>query len=139
MWMFPGVQPAMVTRNKLSFQCIAAMGVIDAHGNIVHVETTPKSYDSEKVLACFRVFAKKAKLPCKLVLDNLACHRTHALRDFCESKGISIIFNGTYSSQYMPVERLWLFAKLYWRKEVANIRNFKDQNLLRRRIEACIW
>ena len=78
-------------------------------------------------------------MPCKLVLDNLSCHRTHALRDFCASVGIDIIYNGTYSSQYMPVERLWLFAKLYWRKEVANITNFKDQNLLRRRIEACIW
>ena len=38
----------------------------------------------------------------------------------------------------MPVERLWLFAKLYWRKEVATISNFKNKSLIRRRILKCI-
>ena len=136
--MRPGPQPTIVKRNKLSFNAIAAIGVIDAHGELILCETRPRSYTADSVLAFLHRLAPLMTKPCTLVLDNLACHRTSALANFCSENHISILFNGTYSSQYMPVERLWLFAKLYWRKEVGSISNFKNETLLRRRIEHCI-
>ena len=51
---------------------------------------------------------------------------------------VTLIYNGTYSSQFMPVEMVWNFAKQLWRQEVPNIVNFKNKTDLRRRIERCI-
>ena len=83
-------------------------------------------------------FITVAKLPCTLVLDNLIIHRTAKVKELCVKSGVALVFNGTYSSEYMPVERLWMFAKLYWRREVTEISNFKNKALLRKRIEKCI-
>ena len=138
MWMLPGVQPTLAKRNKLSFASVAACAAIDAQGSLLLYHTVPKSYDSDRFYAFMELFISKASLPCTLVLDNLNIHRTNKVKTLCQEKGVRLIFNGTYSSQYMPVERLWLFAKLYWRKEVASISNFKDQAMIRSRIEKCI-
>ena len=46
-----------------------------------------------------------------------AFHQSKETKEYCHQNGITLVYNGIYSSQFMPVERLWLFAKLYWRKE----------------------
>ena len=38
----------------------------------------------------------------------------------------------------MPIERLWLHAKQYWRKKMVHFKNFKNKALIREKIEECI-
>lgn len=38
----------------------------------------------------------------------------------------------------MPIERLWLFAKLYWRKDVAGIEDLSNKPAMRKLIEKSI-
>ena len=83
-------------------------------------------------------FKDAAVRPCTLVMDNLSFHVSKETKEFCFANQIEIVYNGIYSSQYMPIERLWMFAKLYWRKEVVNISDFNNKTALRSRIEACI-
>lgn len=46
-----------------------------------------------------------------LLLDNLGVHRTKASTKLAKTLGIELVFNGTYSSEYNPIERLWAWAK----------------------------
>ena len=137
-WALPGPQPPAIERNKVAFEAIAAVGVIDAAGNVVACEARQKSYDSASYLKFLKKFKRAAITPCELVVDNASFHRSAEVLDYCRRVGITVIFNGIYSSQYMPIERLWLFAKLFWRKEVLQVSDFKNKLQLRRRIEKCI-
>ena len=56
----------------------------------------------------------------------------------CREQGVTIIYNGTYSSQFMPVEMIWNMAKVYWRREIINVPNFSNKANLRHHIELCI-
>ena len=138
MWMLPGSQPALEARNKLAFEAVAACAAIDQYGSLTLCMTERQSFNADKFYNFVEAFIAKATRPCTLVLDNLNIHRTTRVRELCAKHGVSIVYNGTYSSQYMPVERLWLFAKLYWRKEVATIANFKNRALISARITKCI-
>ena len=72
------------------------------------------------------------------MLDNLSFHRADEVKETCKLNDVTLIYNGTYSSQFMPVEMVWNFAKRLWRQEVPKIENFKNKTDLRRRIERCI-
>ena len=54
-----------------------------------------------------------------LLLDNLGVHRTKAVRDLAPKLGIELVFNGTYSSNFMPIERFWGWAKHHFTRECA--------------------
>ena len=101
-------------------------------------ETRQKSYKKENFIAFVERFIDVAKRPCTLVLDNLSFHRADEVKELCKLNDVTLVYNGTYSSQFMPVEMVWNFAKQLWRQEVPNIVNFKNKTDLRRRIERCI-
>ena len=46
-----------------------------------------------------------------LFLDNLQVHHTNAVKKLAQRLSIELVFNGTYSSEFMPIERLWAWAK----------------------------
>ena len=48
---------------------------------------------------------------CGMFVDNLAVHHTHAVRDCAEKNKIQLVFNGIYSSEFNPIERLWAWSK----------------------------
>lgn len=138
MWARSGLQRPTIHRNKLSFEAVAAIAVINQLGELVLCETRQKSYKKENFVAFVERFIDVAKRPCTLVLDNLSFHRADEVKELCKLNDVTLIYNGTYSSQFMPVEMVWNFAKQLWRQEVPNIVNFKNKTDLRRRIERCI-
>jgi hypothetical protein len=49
------------------------------------------------------------------------------------------MFNGSYSSQFNPIEVLWAFAKREFRREMITITDYKDKrNKLHKLVERCI-
>ena len=49
-----------------------------------------------------------------MLLDNLPVHKMISVRDFAAKMKIELIFNGTYSSTFNPIERLWAWSKRYF-------------------------
>ena len=137
-WACSGLQRPSVHRNKLSFEAVAAIAVINQRGELVLCETRQKSYNKESFIAFVERFVEVAERPCTLVLDNLSFHRADEVKETCKLNNVTLIYNGTYSSQFMPVEMVWNYAKRLWRQEVPKIDNFKNKTDLRRRIERCI-
>lgn len=131
------VQP-YIRRKKLSFKAIAAIGIIDVAGNVVASETREKSYTTASYIGFLRKFKRKVKGKVVLVVDNLSVHKAKDSLEFCRKNKISLLFNATYSSAFMPVEVLWMHAKRKWRKQVAEIEDFSNQAVLQRKIDICI-
>ena len=46
-----------------------------------------------------------------LMVDNLAIHHNREVKLLADWYNIELCFNGTYSSEFMPIERLWAWAK----------------------------
>ena len=46
-----------------------------------------------------------------LFVDNLRLHHMKSVQRYAEENDINLLFNAIYSSEYNPVEILWLFAK----------------------------
>ena len=61
-----------------------------------------------------------------LLLDNLGVHRTKAVQKLAPKLGIELVFNGTYSSTYMPIERLWGWAKHQFTRACAQDAPYHD-------------
>ncbi len=137
-WAPPGVITPSVMRNKVSFPAIAAIAVIDVNGNIVACETRQKSYNTDSYVKFLKIFRSKTFGKVKLVVDNLGVHRSKLALEYCKLRHIEVIFNSIYSSEYMPIERVWLHAKNIWRKEVVTITNFNNKVRLRKKIVECI-
>ena len=133
-WAPRGVVVPTTHRNKVSFPAIAAIAVIDVEGNVVACATRLKSYKTDSYVEFLKEFRAKTKGKVKLFVDNLNVHRTLKARDYCQSKGIEVIFNAIYSSEYTPIERVWLHAKNKWRKRVVEITNFSNITLLQKKI-----
>ena len=112
--------------------------MINQRGELVLCETRQKSYGKVDFIAFVQRFVDVAERPCTLVLDNLSFHRADEVKELCKLNDVTLIYNGTYSSQFMPVEMIWNYAKRLWRQEVPTIENFKNKADLRRRIERCI-
>ena len=85
-------------RNKLSFESVAAIAVINQLGELVLCETRQKSYNKESFITFIERFVEVAVRPCTLVLDNLSFHRADVVKETCRLNDITIIYNGTYSS-----------------------------------------
>ena len=61
-------------------------------------------------------FLKQVARKCKyrksyMLVDNLRVHRTDRVVAQAKRSKVELIFNGTYSSEYNPIERLWAWAK----------------------------
>ena len=46
-----------------------------------------------------------------MLVDNLPVHRTDNVKAQAKRSKVELIFNGTYSSEFNPIERLWAWAK----------------------------
>ena len=108
----PG-DPLIVEKKRLAFKAIAAVAGIDIHGKVhglcVHDKAIVTDHFLEFLGKLRRAHADKGTV--HVFLDNLRLHKTHAVKRYAEENDINLVFNGSYSSEYNPVERLWLFAK----------------------------
>jgi transposase len=56
--------------------------------------------------------------PLYILVDQAPLHKTEEVKVFCERKGIVLVFNAPYSSEYNAVERLWAIAKRNFRRKL---------------------
>ena len=104
-WFVPQSGPVFLPKKKVGFKAIAVAAAIDSSGRVVaHL-----SRDFMEFLHRLKDHLGRKKAV--LLLDNLGVHRTKAVQKLAAKLGIELVFNGTYSSNYMPIERLWAWAK----------------------------
>ena len=120
-WFTPQPGHVFVPRKKLGFKAIAVAAAMNVRGEIVAWHIQDHSIDTEAFMEFLRhlkdhIGRKKAVL----VLDNLGVHRTNKSQELARKFGIELVFNGTYSSEYMPIERLWAWAKLRFTRACAD-------------------
>jgi len=71
-------------------------------------------------------------------LDNLNLHRGDIVSKKAYRLNIEIVFNATYSSNYNPVERLWLFSKKIWRRKMFDYKNYSNRTRMYQFVESSI-
>lgn len=74
-----------------------------------------------------------------LLVDNLSVHRTKAVRELATKLGIELVYNGTYSSSYMPIERLWAWAKQRFSRYCAKDAPYHNQSAMRKLVRDVIY
>lgn len=139
-WMLPGDAMTGSVRNQLGFKAVAVCSFEDVNGRVVSTYTTEQSIDRIKFLEALRAFFRliSTRRPSWLVLDNLRVHQGDEVRDFCLQNKCTLIFQGTYSSEFMPIERLWSFAKRNFSRASITVDNYKDVEAVRALVEQSI-
>ena len=98
--------PKMLSRVKMS-----TMLAIDRRGVVV-TETIKGNYNTET----FAMFLDKIPANRKLVLDNVAFHKSKAVRDVARTKDITLCFTPPYCPWFNPVEFAFSVAKTCYRR-----------------------
>ena len=102
----------VVQKKKAGFKAIAVAAAIDMDGKIAGLHICDHSIDRFSYVKFLEdVHKNNDNKDCIMLVDNLAVHRTKLVRDYAASHGIELLFNGTYSSNYNPIERLWAWSK----------------------------
>ena len=112
-WFTKQTRPVFMKKMKIGFKAIAVAAAINMEGEVVAYRIEDHSIDTEsfcKFLEHLKDHLGRRKAV--LLLDNLSVHRTLRTRELARELGIELVYNGTYSSEYMPIERLWAWAKL---------------------------
>ena len=65
------------------------------------------------------------------LVDNLSVHRTKTVKEQCRLENIELIFNGSYSSPYNAVERLWAYSKRHFSTLCLSFHDFKNKGAVR--------
>ena len=79
------------------------------------------SIDSEayvKFLDQVALYTKRHKYI--MMVDNLLVHRTDDVKNKSKAIKCELVFNGTYSSEYNPIERLWAWSKARFAKRCVD-------------------
>ena len=126
-WFVPQSGPVFLPKKKVGFKAIAVAAAIDSEGHVVAHLIRERSIDS----AAFIQFLHRLKdhlgrRRAVLLLDNLGVHRTKAVQKLAPKLGIELVFNGTYSSNFMPIERLWGWAKHQFTRACAQDAPYHD-------------
>ena len=119
-WYLPQKRPVFLPRKKVGFKAIAVAAACNTKGEVVAWHIQDHSIDADAFMMFLRrlkehIGRKKAVL----LVDNLGVHRTNAVKNLARKLGIELVFNGTYSSEYMPIERLWAWAKHHFTRYCA--------------------
>ena len=79
-------------------------GAIDIGSFITFLEKVAKYLDGRR--AC-------------MLVDNLAVHHSKAVKEKALNLNIELVFNGIYSSEFNPIERLWAWSKARFTKRCS--------------------
>ena len=126
-WFLPQSGPVFLPKKKVGFKAIAVAAAIDSEGHVVAHLTREHSIDSRDFMEFLeRLKDHTRRRRAVLLLDNLGVHRTKAVQKLAAKLGIELVFNGTYSSNYMPIERLWSWAKHRFTRACAQDAPYHD-------------
>ena len=108
----------IVEKKKLGFKAIAVAACTDMDGRVVALRTVDKSidkFDFVKFLDDVRDYTRHRW--CTLFVDNLGVHYTDLVKARAKTNRIHLLYNGTYSSEFNPIERLWAWSKREFARE----------------------
>ena len=126
-WFLPQSGPVFLPKKKIGFKAIAVAAAIDSDGHVVAHLMRERSIDTSVFLDFLhRLKDHIGRRRAVLLLDNLGVHRTKAVQKLAPKLGIELLFNGTYSSNYMPIERLWGWAKHHFTRACAQDAPYHD-------------
>ena len=119
-WYHAQSGPVFLPKKKVGFKAIAVAAAIDSSGRVVAHLTRERSIDSTTFMEFLHLLKDHlGRRRGVLFLDNLRVHRTKAVQKLAPKLGIELVFNGTYSSNFMPIERLWAWAKHHFTRACA--------------------
>ena len=102
----------MIPKKTLGFKAIAVAAAVDMTGKVVAHLVTDHSIDKYKFAAFLdQVNAFTRGRQCVMLVDNLSVHYTDLVKRTAQRYRISLVYNGTYSSEFNPIERLWAWSK----------------------------
>ena len=127
-------------KKRLAFKCIAAIAGCDWEGNTHGLHVVDGVIDKY----AFNIFLDKIREQFKkdvtvyVFIDCLNMHYFAEVVNHANANNIKLIYNGTHSSEYMPVERLWLFAKREFAKQCIMGAKYHNQASMRKLVFDCI-
>ena len=117
----------MVDKKKTSFGAIAVAAAIDTQGNVIAKVVEDGAIDRHGFVRFLgEVHDHTRGRRCVMLADNLAVHRTAEATDAAEKFNIDMVFNGTYSSEFNPIERLWAWSKVRFAKACSTDAPYHD-------------
>ena len=136
-WFCPQKTPVMIPRKKLSFKAIAVAAAIDMDGAVSGIEVVDEAIDSTAYLRFLhKVAAAQQGQPCIMLVDNLRVHYTKEVVALAAKLRIELCYNGIYSSEYNPIERLWAWSKARFTKRCTGDVPYHLQNKMRDLVES---
>jgi len=73
-----------------------------------------------------------------MLVDNLGVHRTERVRARAKECRIEMVFNGSYSSTFNPIERLWAWSKARFQKRCIDNAPYHLQHRMRALVEEVV-
>lgn len=112
-WQSQSSQEQEYALQKYNFPAQAVVAATDMYGYIRAKMIFPKSLDQHDFIEFLRSLRHQInnRKILYILLDNLRVHRTFAVTSFCQRNRIRLLYNSAYSSEFMPIERLWWLSK----------------------------
>ena len=123
-WASTRQSSAKVNVQPLRFKAISVVAATRMDGTVAHMQLEESAVNVEAFLAYLGKLRRPRGKTLAIFLDNLSVHRSRTVRQYCTRRGIRLVFNAPYSSEYNPVERLWALAKREFRRDMINVENF---------------
>lgn len=135
-WFSPQKQPVMLEKKKLAFKAIAVAAAIDTEGNVVAAHIVDGAINGDEFLIFLdKVAAHTNRRKTIMLLDNLKIHHMYCVKRKADRMRLELLFNGTYSSTFNPIERLWAWAKQRFQKRCVDDAPYHNQAHMRRLVE----
>jgi hypothetical protein len=106
-----GTLRPVIPTGRASFPAVAAIAGITPEGQVLASLTRKKAITSSDFIEFLLLAAQRCtKPPLTVFVDQHPLHKTAEVNAFCRQKGIKLLLNAAYSSEYNAVERLWILA-----------------------------
>ena len=131
-WFTPQKEPLMMSKKKLSFKAIAVAAAINMNGKVIALHTVDNAIETTSFCDFLDKVAEYTRgRKCVMLVDNLRVHRTEASTCKAAQNSIEMVFNGSYSSWYNPIERLWAWSKARFQKRCIDGAPYHNQPRMR--------
>lgn len=128
-WWKMGSEPPFKEVNSLSFRAVAVIAATDMEGNLVCHATKDFSIKKPNIVEFLDDLSLITHQDEQYIFwDNLKAHHSKEVRETAERNNQILLFNGSYSSKFNPIESLWAYAKRYFRKEIMTLSDYKNQS-----------
>lgn len=107
-----------VNLEAVTFKAVAACAAVDRDGVVQAYTLEDFSIDKWKFVRFVEMLRSNigSGQTIFLVVDQLRVHYTHVVVECCRANDVFLVYNASYSSEFMPCEIVWAIAKKKFRK-----------------------